>query len=176
MEWFVEQEFVYVGDEAIVEPSGQTQRTGVDISFRWQPLRWLSADLDVNYARPRALGGAENEIYIPLAPTLTSIGGVKAEVAKNLFVTLRYRYLANRPANADNSLIAKGYFVMDGAVSYTAKKCDIGFFVENATNTKWKEAQFETESRVNALASPQTQIHFTAGTPFAGKIKLSYHF
>ncbi len=30
------QEFVYVGDEAVVEPSGKTQRKGFDFGFRYQ--------------------------------------------------------------------------------------------------------------------------------------------
>ena len=38
---YLEQEFVYVGDAAIVEPSGRTQRLGADVSVRYQPLKWL---------------------------------------------------------------------------------------------------------------------------------------
>ena len=36
--WFLalEQELVYVGDEGIVEPSGQTRRLGVDLGWRYQ--------------------------------------------------------------------------------------------------------------------------------------------
>ncbi|MDR2474729.1 MAG: TonB-dependent receptor, partial [Bacteroidales bacterium] len=41
---FLQQEFVYVGDEAVVEPSGKTQRFGVDLSVRYQPLKWLYID------------------------------------------------------------------------------------------------------------------------------------
>ena len=33
---FLEQEFVYVGDAGIVEPSGKTLRQGVDLSLRYQ--------------------------------------------------------------------------------------------------------------------------------------------
>ena len=32
----LDQEFVYVGDEGIVEPSGKTRRTGVDFSIRYE--------------------------------------------------------------------------------------------------------------------------------------------
>lgn len=38
---FLEQEFVYVGDEAVVEPSGKTERKGIDIGFRYQIKNWL---------------------------------------------------------------------------------------------------------------------------------------
>ncbi|WP_424495271.1 TonB-dependent receptor domain-containing protein, partial [Salinimicrobium sp. GXAS 041] len=37
---FLEQEFVYVGDAGIVEPSGKTERKGIDLSLQYQPLSW----------------------------------------------------------------------------------------------------------------------------------------
>lgn len=174
---FLQQEFVYVGDEAVVEPSGATQRTGIDFSARWQIFRWLSIDNDVNFAIPRSLNPtSENEKYIPLAPIFTSIGGAKINIKENLTASIRYRYLADRPANADNSLTAKGYFLLDANVNYTLNSFDITFLVENMANTKWKEAQFETESQLQNAAMPVTQIHFTAGTPFSAKMKINYNF
>ena len=38
---YLQQEFVYVGDEAVVEPSGKSQRYGMDLSVRYQPLKRL---------------------------------------------------------------------------------------------------------------------------------------
>lgn len=58
---FLEQEFVYVGDEGIVEPIGKTERQGVDMSIRYQPLDWLFWNLDVNYAYARATEEEEGE-------------------------------------------------------------------------------------------------------------------
>ena len=49
----LEQELVYVGDEGIVEPSGRTRRVGIDLSVRYQLLRYLFADADINLANPR---------------------------------------------------------------------------------------------------------------------------
>ena len=38
---FLDQEFVYVGDAGIVEPSGKTRRMGLEVGARYQPLDWL---------------------------------------------------------------------------------------------------------------------------------------
>lgn len=46
---FLEQEFVYVGDEAVVEPSGKTARKGVDIGLRYQLNNWLFWNTDFTY-------------------------------------------------------------------------------------------------------------------------------
>lgn len=164
------QEFVYVGDEGVVEPSGKTRRVGLDLSARYQLTRTLYADLDFNTARPRALGVAEGRNFLPLAPVFTSVGGLSVQNAGPWSGSLRYRYLADRPANEDGSLVAKGYFVTDLQVNYTRRKHAFGLSVQNLLNSCWKETQFATESRLRGEAAPVEEIHFTPGTPFFGRV------
>lgn len=164
------QEFVYVGDEGVVEPSGKTRRVGFDLSARYQLSRTLYADLDLNTARPRALGVAEGQNYLPLAPVFTSTGGLSLRNAGPWSGSLRYRYLADRPANEDNSIVAKGYFVTDLQVNYARRKHAVGLSVQNLLNTRWKETQFATESRLRGEAAPVEEIHFTPGTPFFARV------
>ncbi len=40
---------------------------------------------------------------------------------------------------------------------------------QNLANTAWKEAQFETESRLKNEAEPVSEIHYTPGAPFFAK-------
>ncbi|MCB0553250.1 MAG: TonB-dependent receptor [Phaeodactylibacter sp.] len=162
----LDQEFVYVGDEGIVEPSGETRRLGIDLSTRLQLARWLHADFDINYAMPRALDAPEGEAYIPLAPILTSTGGLEVNLSKGWSGSARYRYLAARPANEDNSLRADGYFLVDAALNYAFPKLELGIGVQNLLNSEWKEAQFGTTSRLAEEPDSVTEIHFTPGTPF----------
>lgn len=172
----LEQEFVYVGDEAVVEPSGETRRQGVDVAGRLQLLNWLFADFDVNYTFARAQDAPENENFIPLAAEITSIGGLTFDAKNGWNGSLRYRYLGDRPANEDNSVIAKGYFLMDAVVNYTKSKYEIGFSIQNLLNRDWNEAQFDTESRLFNEADPVSEIHFTPGTPFNLNVFFSYFF
>ena len=74
-----DQEFVYVGDEGVVEPSGKTRRAGFDLSLRYEILPWLFIDGDLNLTNPRAKEEPEGQDYIPLAPTVSSIGGLISE-------------------------------------------------------------------------------------------------
>jgi hypothetical protein len=53
---------------------------------------------------------------------------------------------------------------------------EISCTIQNLTNVLWKEAQFETESRLRNEAEPVTEIHYTAGTPFFLKAALTYRF
>ncbi len=173
---FLQQEFVYVGDEAIVEQGGKTQRVGFDVSARYQFAKNWLADVNINYAHARDLESAKGENFIPLAPQLTSIGGISYQSKEGFNGSLRYRYLKDRPANSDNSITAEGYFVTDFSFSYTKRKYEIGLIIENLFNTKWNEAQFETTSRLRNEPVEVTELHYTPGVPFFAKLRLSIFF
>lgn len=176
--WYLwlDQEFVYVGDEGVVEPSGKSRRYGTDLSLRYQPVNWLYADVDLNYSHGRSVEEPKGQNYLPLAPVFTSIGGLTVKTNRGINASLRYRYMSNRPANEDNSIVAKGYFVTDAFVNYLKKKYEIGLAVQNLFNVKWKETQFDTESRLYNEPAPVSEIHFTPGTPFFAKLSLTVLF
>lgn len=176
--WYLlsEQEFVYVGDEGVVEPSGQSQRYGVDISVRHQPLSWLHYNLDANYTVARAIDELEGESYIPLAPDLTVAGSVSITHPSGFYQSTSVRYLDNRPANEDNSIVAKGYTVVDANMGYQWKRFDVGISIQNLLNTEWNETQFATTSRLSYEVAPVEEIHFTPGTPFSLRAKLAILF
>lgn len=168
------QEFVYVGDEGVVEPSGRSRREGLDLSVRYQLTRNLYADIDVNATRPRAVGEAPGQNYLPLAPPFTSTGGLTLQAPRGFNGSIRYRYLSDRPANEDRSLVAKGYFVTDLQLNYTRPRYQFGLAVQNLFDTRWKETQFATESRLRGEAAPVEEIHFTPGTPFFARLSWTF--
>ena len=88
----------------------------------------------------------------------------------------RSRYIKDRPANEDGSIIAKGYFVTDCNVNYDVKAMTIGISINNLFNVDWNEAQFATESRLRNELVPVEELHFTPGTPFYLKGKVTYRF
>lgn len=79
---------------------------------------------------------------------------------RNFFGGIQYRYVKDRPANNGNSINAAGYFVTD----------------LNLLDTEWKKAQFATESRLINEAGPVEEIHFTPGTPFFVRGRISVNF
>jgi hypothetical protein len=176
--WYLwlDQEFIYVGDEGVVEPGGQTRRFGVDASIRYEVIKNLYADVDVSLSNPRALGIQRENSYLPLAPRFTSVGGFTYRKQQGLNGSLRYRFMSNRPANEDYSSVAKGYFVTDAAINYTRKNWEAGVAIQNLFNSKWKETQFDTESRLQNEANPVSEIHFTPGSPFFGRLSFTFFF
>ncbi|MFH7010706.1 TonB-dependent receptor [Flavobacterium sp. FlaQc-52] len=173
---YLQQEFVYVGDAGVIEPSGKTQRFGGDLGIRYQLADYLFFDFDANYTHARSIDDPKGENYIPLAPDFTTTGGISFQKWNGFSGGIRYRYLDSRPANEDNSIVAKGYFIADANVSYTHKKITFGISIENLFNSAWNETQFATESRLQNEPESVEEIHFTPGTPFFLKTKITYAF
>ncbi len=171
---YLEQEFVFVGDAGIVEPSGQSRRMGAELGLRYQLNDWLYFDADSNYTYARSIGQSKGQDYIPLAPDFTTTGGLSFQKLNGFSGGIRSRYLKSRPANEDNSIVAKGYFVSDVNVNYQYKNLNFGVAVENIFNTEWNETQFATESRLQDETKSVEEIHLTPGTPFFIKGKITY--
>src|SRR5450432_862400 len=176
--WYLhlQQEFIYDGDEGTLEPSDKTRREGIDFSARYQFNSWLYAFLDINYYNARDIQAPKGSDYIPLAVPLSSAGGLNYKFADGINGGLSYRYMKDRPANEDNSLTAKGYFVTDLTTFYTKKKFEVGIEIQNLFNTLWREEQFEVESRLRNEPAPVNDINFTAGTPFFAKLVFAVFF
>lgn len=172
----LQSELVYVGDEGIVEISGATRRFGTDVAVRWEITPRLFADADFNYNHGRFKNEPEGANYIPLAPAVTSTGGITWKQSKGLDAALRYRFMDSRPANETNTVRAKGYTLFDAVVRYNMKHLSFSLTAENLLNAKWNEAQFDTESRLPGESTPVSELHFTPGAPFFMKGGVSLRF
>ncbi|MES2849088.1 MAG: TonB-dependent receptor plug domain-containing protein [Bacteroidota bacterium] len=173
---FLQQEFVYVGDEGVVEPGGKTERKGIDVGVRYQIGKSIFFQSDLTYTHARSTGNPKGENLIPLAPKLTFAGSVSMKNEIGFNGSISTRYLGNRPANEDGSIIAKGYCITDVNMNYQWRNFGLGVIANNIFNIKWKETQFATESRLQNETSPVTENHFTPGTPFNIRAVLSYKF
>lgn len=176
--WYLwlEQEFVYVGDEGVVEPGGKTRRQGIDISARYQLGKYLFLNGDFTYTYARAAEEAKGEDRIPLAPRITTAGSINFKHPSGIDAGLKTRYMGNRPANEDNSIVAKGYWITDASIHYQWGHFGFGIVMDNIFNRTWNETQFASTSRLKDEPGPVTEIHFTPGTPFNIRGMISYRF
>jgi len=172
----LENELVYNGDDGTVSSIGPTFRKGADLGIRYEFYKNFFLDADLNYSYGRRLNVPSDSIYIPLAPIITSTGGVSYKSKSGISAGVRYRYLGDRPANEAWSRTATGYFIWDGMISYKFKSWEVGLSIENIANLYWKEAQFDTETRLKGETSPVTQIDYTPGTPRSIKGHVAFYF
>jgi len=173
---YMEQEFVYVGDAGIVEASGRSQRQGIDLSYRYQPISSLFFNLDANYTYARAMEEEKGQDFIPLAPDFTLRAGLSYKHPKGFYGSFNLRHINDRPANEDKSILAEGYTLVDANIGWRFPKFDFALQAQNLFNTEWKETQFATTSRLAQENSPVEEIHFIPGTPFFLKFVMQYKF
>ncbi|PKV48039.1 outer membrane receptor protein involved in Fe transport [Aquimarina sp. MAR_2010_214] len=173
---YLEQEFVYVGDAGIVEPSGETRRQGIDLSYRYQIFPWLFCNLDANYTHARSIDEPSDADYIPLAADFTLMGGFNVLHKSGFFGSVNVQHLNDRPANEDNSIVAEGYTITNLNVGYKWKKMSLSIQIQNLFDQDWNETQFATESRLTGEPQSVEEIHFTPGTPFFLKTTVQYNF
>jgi len=172
----LQDELVYSGDEGTTESVGPTRRYGLDVSARYQFTRQLFLDVDANYSHSRIVEALAGENYIPLAPSFTSIGGFTFKSLNGLSASLRYRHIDSRPAQEDDAIRARGYFLLDAVASYTRPRFQLGATAENLLNAQWNEAQFATDSQLRSEMAPVNELNFTPGTPFFVKLNASIFF
>ena len=176
--WYLhlDKEFVYSGDGGVAELSSSTQRLGVDAEARLAINSWLWADVDISSAKATINNLPAGQNYVPLAPTLTASGGLSMVHEIGWNGSLRFRYLSDRPANEDNSIIATGHALMNASVSYHFKQISYAINAENLFNSKWNEAQFATETRLKGENSSVTELCYTPGNPINFQFSVSCKF
>lgn len=186
----LESELVFSGDAGTDEPGPSSRRYGVDFEARWQINDWLYADYDLSWVHARFDGGG----FVPLAPPILMNGGLTADFHNGFTVALRGRYLADRPADEENSLTAEGYYMLDAFAKYRWRNVELGVQLLNLTNTQWREAQFADNSCVRSqiqqrdgsrpcfakpgrdAVTPPGAIHFTPGNPIGVRAGLAVYF
>ncbi len=176
--WWLEldEELVFVGDAGETEISGKSQRIGIDIEGRIKILSWLWVDTDVNLSQGKYVDEPDDANQIPLAPRITSTGGLTAIHPSGWDVSLRYRHIGDRPANEDGSVTAEGYTVVNLGLSYSYGPFQYFVVVENLFDVDWNEAQFDTESRLRDETESVSEIHFTPGNPLNLQAGISFQF
>ncbi|HXE58530.1 MAG TPA: TonB-dependent receptor [Gemmatimonadales bacterium] len=170
----LERELVYQGDEGGTEASGRTRRVGLDLEGRWRLAPWLWLDADLTLARGRFRDAPPGQHRIPLAPAITSAGGLTVRDLGRLTAGLRYRYVGTRPADERGEVRARGYFLAELFAGWGGERFGLVAAVDNLFNATWNEAQFATTSRLRGEGAPVTDLHFTPGAPRGVQVGVEY--
>lgn len=158
-------ELVWSGDGGTTEATGRSRRAGVDLEGRVKLRPWLWADADISLSRGRLRDEPRAANRIPLAPTITTTGGLTTNETRGVTAGLRWRHIGERAANEDNTVRARGYALVETFSAIRFRGATIRLAVDNVFNVRWNEAQFATTSRLRGEAAPVTELHYTPGAP-----------
>ena len=172
----LENEFIWVGDEGTTEEIGRSRRIGIDLELRYITTNWLTVGTEMTISKGRLLDLPEGNNFIALSPNLTLTAFSTLKI-KDITAAFRLRHIGSRPANENNSLTALGYTILDfSAMVPLLLHFDLTFQCENILNSSWREAQFDTLSRLPNETKAISEVHYTPGTPANFRVGISAKF
>ncbi|MEM9068373.1 MAG: TonB-dependent receptor [Myxococcota bacterium] len=175
----LDSETVWVGDAGTTEARGATRRLGLEAEMKLEALPWLLFDVDVTWTNSTFVDNPSNAASVALAPTLILEGGaVVRHRDTGLSGRVSVLYLADRPATEDGFLDAQGFYRLDASVAWETERFALALRAQNLTNTRWRQAQFATTSRLatetDASSCPAGTRAVEEGGSFAGCEDLNF--
>jgi hypothetical protein len=156
-----DSELTYAGDAGTTEAGPPSRRYGVEFSNYYKPLKWLSIDLDLAYARARSRGDLPERSYIPGAIEGTGQLAVTVDDGGPYSGSLKLRFFGPRPLIEDNSVRSKQSLTLNGRLGWKIKK---GLTLEleafNLTNRRDSAIDYYYASQLKGEAAPVEDIHF----------------
>ncbi len=156
-----DSELTFAGDAGTTEAGPPSRRYGVEFSNYYKPLKWLSVDLDLAYARARTRGEAPEGSYISGAIEGTGQLAVTVDGGGPFSGSLKLRYFGPRPLIEDNSVRSNSSLTLNARFGWRIVK-DLSLELEgfNLTNRRDSAIDYYYASRLKGEAAPVTDIHF----------------
>ncbi|MYN17762.1 TonB-dependent receptor [Rugamonas sp. FT107W] len=156
-----DSELTFAGDAGTTEAGRPSRRHGVEISNYYKPLKWLSVDLDLAYARARSRDAAPEGDYIPGAIEGTGQLALTVDDGGPYSGSLKLRYFGPRPLIEDNSVRSKPSLTLNGRLGWKLRK-DLKLELEafNLTNRRDSAIDYYYPSQLKGEAAPVNDIHF----------------
>ncbi|MQA40945.1 TonB-dependent receptor [Rugamonas aquatica] len=156
-----DSELSFAGDAGTTEAGRPSRRYGVEFSNYYKPLKWLSVDLDLAYARARSRDDAPEGNYIPGAIEGTGQLALTVDDGGPYSGSLKLRYFGPRPLIENNSVRSKQSLTLNGRVGWKIRK---GLTLEleafNLTNRRDSAIDYYYPSQLRGEAEPVNDIHF----------------
>lgn len=156
-----DSELTFVGDAGGTEAGPPSRRHGVEFSNYYKPLKWLSVDLDLAYARARSRGEAPDGDRIAGAIEGTGQLAVTVDDGGPYSASLKLRYFGPRPLIEDNSVRSKASMTLNGRFGWKVRR-DLSLELEafNLANRRDSAIDYYYASQLKGEAKPVTDIHF----------------
>jgi outer membrane receptor protein involved in Fe transport len=164
----LDSELVWSGDRGTTEAAGATRRYGLELGGRYRIGNWLFADLDATLTHASYRANTGNGQAVALAPRRTLTAGIGVRPAIGDFApfgALRVKSIADRPATEDEAFVAQGFTIVDASAGLRWKNVEAGIDVQNLFDSRWREVNFATESRLAYEPANVTGIHYAPGWP-----------
>jgi hypothetical protein len=175
----LQSELIWAGDEGDNEPSGPTQRYGVEFANWYTPTSWLTIDADYAWSRSYFTDAEADGDYIPEALSATFGGGIALHDmegwAKNMVAGFRLRYFGPRKLTQDGSIQSRATTLLYGDLGYKlGNDWTVAFNVFNILNGRTSDIDYYYTSRLpGELLGGVDDIHTHPSEPREFRISIT---
>ncbi|SMF97446.1 Outer membrane receptor proteins, mostly Fe transport [Methylomagnum ishizawai] len=161
--WYLhsDSELVFLGDAGTTEPTGQSERYGVEWTNYYKPNDWLTLDADFAFTSAHYQDVPHSESDIPNSVGQVIGAGVVALLPYDFFATARVRYFGHVPLNETGTAYMGDTTLVNLGAGYQYQKLKFEVDVFNLFDSKANDIAYYYESRYpqNAAAAEGIMIH-----------------
>jgi len=149
----VNSELIFVGDASSTEPSGRSERHGVEWSNYYQVNDSLTLDADLSFSKAHYVGVPREANNIPNSVGRVISAGAVVQLPYQLFTTLRLRHFGSIPLNETGNLTAGDTTLVNWGVGYEHKDLKLELDLFNLLGSKSNDTAYAYISRLPGEAA-----------------------
>jgi outer membrane receptor protein involved in Fe transport len=181
--WYLESdsELLFVGDAGNTEPSGATQRYGVEWTNYYELEEWLALDFDAAASDARFTDSGPDE-HVPGAIDTVLAMGLSTQTQDGHFAALRGRYFGPRDLIEDGSVQSSSSFLVNAHFGYRVdERWQVRLSVFNLFDRDVNDIEYYYPSLLAGEApgpddGGYDDIHFHPAEPFALRLGVTATF
>jgi hypothetical protein len=149
----VNSELIFVGDASSTEPSGRSERHGVEWSNYYQATDWLTLDADLAFSKAKYVGVPRETNHIPNSVGRVISAGAVVQLPFHTFSTLRLRHFGNIPLNDAGSVTAGDTTLVNWGLGYQHKDLKLELDLFNVLDFNGNDTAYAYTSRLPGEAA-----------------------
>jgi outer membrane receptor protein involved in Fe transport len=177
----LDSELLFTGDAGTTEPSRASRRQGIELSTRWQPIRWLLFDVDFAWSRARfTTPGPDPAVkgnHIPGSiETVLSAGATLHELGP-WSASAYVRYFGPRPLIEDDSFRSTASTILNAQASYNLTRA-LRFTLDvfNLLDAQVDDIAYFYTSRLRSEPAGVDGIHFHPAEKRSVRLTAAFRF
>ncbi len=181
--WYLESdsELLFVGDAGATEPTGATERYGVEWTNFYEVNTWLTLDLDLAASNASFTSGGPDD-HVPGAIDKVAAMGATMRHPRGHYFAIRGRYFGPRDLTEDGSIQSSTSFLVNAHAGYRfTEDWQIRLSVFNLLDREVNDIEYYYASRLPGEApgpddGGYNDIHFHPSEPFSVRVGIFASF
>ena len=154
----MDSELVFVGDAGTTEPTGKSERYGVEWTNYYKPTDWLTLDADFAFSAANYTGVPLDQNRIPNSVRRVITAGAVVDLTNGFFSTARVRHFGDVPLNESNTVNAGDTTLLSMGVGYQQEAYKLELEAFNLLGSQRYDIAYDynyrTQSDVNNNINP----------------------